>query len=94
MRTVGPNHPLMAQWVILCWLGDNRGDNDLRKDYSFHYAYGNLERAQNNPMQAKRSYEAALKILLENASTHVLTSSTLYKLACIEESQGNTEKAK
>ncbi|KAH0536242.1 hypothetical protein FGG08_006864 [Glutinoglossum americanum] len=60
----------------------------------FHYAYGNLERSQKNQKQAKRAYNTALEILLDGALAHALTSSTLYKLGCIEASQGNTERAK
>ncbi|KAI9817882.1 MAG: hypothetical protein M1827_001001 [Pycnora praestabilis] len=59
-----------------------------------HYAYGNLERAQGKQSDAKRAYDQALKILLDQTPTHVLTSSTYYKLGCIEASLGNSDRAK
>ena len=54
---------------------------------------GNLELANNRPLDAKQAYEAAHKITLEKGPTHMLHGSLAYKLGMVEAASGEFEKA-
>ena len=53
-----------------------------------------MEFAQNRWVQAKRSYETALRIALETAAIHPITISVYYSLGCVELERGNHDHAK
>ena len=54
---------------------------------------GNLELANNRPLDAKKAYEAAHRITLEKGPTHMLHGSLAYKLGMVEAGSGEFEKA-
>ncbi len=58
-----------------------------------HYAYGNLELAQEDFIAATRAYELCRRIIMDINPLHPLTSAACYKLACTEFKQEHHKKA-
>jgi tetratricopeptide (TPR) repeat protein len=60
---------------------------------SLHFAYGNLEFAQENFSAAARSYELCRRISMDYNPLHPLTAAACYKLACAAFEQNHHKKA-
>jgi tetratricopeptide (TPR) repeat protein len=58
-----------------------------------HFAYGNLEFAEEDFMAAARSYELCRRISMDYNPLHPLTSAACYKLACTAFEQNHHKKA-
>lgn len=59
---------------------------------SLNYAYGNLKRAQ-SIKYAKYFYHKARSILEDDTPFHLLLAASLYKLACLNDEEGDTKAA-